>query len=737
MVTIGRKLRWVAVPAMLGLFAAMGLAPAAAVGRSAPASRIGHRLSGGITFDHSTIVDPYYLVGEPNIAFDKSGNIFASGPDGTTTQISVFWKSSDGGTQWHTVGVLPPAKPDSVSGGGDTEFTIDKNDNIYASDLQALQCQSTFISTDHGNTFTTGEGCLPETDRQWMGNYTGTDGITRVYLGSNNLGLGCYLLVSTDGGHSYLPPGGAGTTGVIDGNDCEGRFVVDQRNGNIFEPMSGGGIEKSSDGGVTWHLVGNSGAQADLFSSLAEDSAGNLYQAWTDQGGGGALPRHVFLAVSKDGGATWKSFQVNSGPLQQFIMPWVVAGSSGRVAVVYYGTTDTGSTGGYAGSPSALWHVYTGFTTNATAKTPKFTQVQTDEHAMHRGAICDGGFPGCLLSDADRSMADFFEVGMDPSGRVYVVYNDNSDISTVSNIGRSYVAVARERTGPSLVKGNVVLPTSGNVSIDQHSVAGHNVTLSGSQGLPPGNWTNDAAGDALYPAAPVAGPNIAAMDVTQASASDDGNGNLTFKMSVADLSAPALATAEAQAGAPVWAFTFEYGYSHYFVEWRGGAAFDYGQVQSLDWPGLGAPAPKFLVYLPGGPANGTQTGNDVTFTVSAASVGGATNGKKLDNVTAWTWSERTGFPVTVDQAKSFSYIVGTPAAAQHQADGYVQLSLSPRFTHPVVATLSAGHWTATMKNLTTGGHTIYVRQVLSAALYNPGLWDDVVAGPVAHVAVTI
>ena len=114
--------------------------------------------SNGITFEHANLTDPERLVGEPDIAIDHLGGIYVSGPWGTPTQTSWFWKSDDMGINWHTIGIVPQ-KSNGQNGGGDTEITIAKNNDVFASDAQTLQCNSTFRSFDLGKTFLTGETC--------------------------------------------------------------------------------------------------------------------------------------------------------------------------------------------------------------------------------------------------------------------------------------------------------------------------------------------------------------------------------------------------------------------------------------------------------------------------------------------------------------------------------------------------------------------------------------------------
>ena len=112
-------------------------------------------LSNGITFDHAIWNDPIRMVGEPDVEIDNHGGIYVSGPGGSTTQTSWFWKSEDKGLQWHIVGC--PDKSNCQNGGGDTEITLARNRDVFGSDLQTLACNSAIRSLDEGKTFTTSE----------------------------------------------------------------------------------------------------------------------------------------------------------------------------------------------------------------------------------------------------------------------------------------------------------------------------------------------------------------------------------------------------------------------------------------------------------------------------------------------------------------------------------------------------------------------------------------------------
>jgi uncharacterized repeat protein (TIGR01451 family) len=708
--------------------------------------------SNGITFDHANLNDPVRMVGEPDIEIDNHGGTYVSGPGGSTTQASWFWKSMDKGIQWYLVGC--PGKSNCQNGGGDTEITIANNRDVFASDLQTLQCNSTFRSYDEGKTWLPGEGCFPETDRQWMGVFDPNSGPVgrRIYLGANHVAgfSGCYVLVSTDNGITYLPPDPNKNLPANIGGSCIGRFAVDPHNGEIFVPVSGG-TRESSDGGKTWTKLPGPGAVGNFFAPIAMDTAGNLWQAWTDT-------QKAYVSYSLDRGQTWHSpIQVSHPGLAQTDFVWLAVGDPGRVAVVFYGTTDTQrdpSVPAYGG-PNALWHAYASISTDALAANPTFTQVQATEHVMHRGPICNGGFPGCLTHNSDRSMADFFMVDKDPQGRIFIAYNENSDLSEVTPgqfIGKPINAVIRLRTGPSLFasQGNLLPdPTPANVAINSASLSGGTLSVNGTHGLPPGNWSTDPAGDAKLPVwlptgAP--GPNHPALDLLEASAGGSGN-TLTFKLRLADLSPAALADAATTGGTPAWMVTWWQGtggigpgtmnppyYSHWFVKWLGGDQFVYGRVGSIDAPALGAPTPKLLTYVPSGNASGSVNGNEVTISVPLNKLGGLKSGDKIDHVATYTLAEHSDITLTdvVDQAKTFSYRIGTPATAQHFPDGYVEVSLDPSFASPTRATLSSSGntWTAQLSGAPFSG-TVYARQILSKDLYTP-VWDDVQAGPVAQ-----
>jgi hypothetical protein len=164
------------------------------------------------------------------------------------------------------------------------------------------------------------------------------------------------------------------------------------------------------------------------------------------------------------------------------------------------------------------------------------------------------------------------------------------------------------------------------------------------------------------------------------------------------------------------------------VKWLGATVFQYGTVSSINSAALGAPTPKTLTYVPDGIATGVVNGNDVTITVPLTGFG-LVAGDKIDHIIAYSMVEHADVTLNdwADQVKSFSYIIGTPAAKQHLADGYVQVSTN-NFATSTLATLNSANntWTASLP--VAGSGTVCARQVLAKDLYTP-LWDDVQAGP--------
>src|SRR5207253_3817651 len=122
--------------------------------------------TGGIAFGPSTVADPVRTEGEPGIPVERNGNIWESGPWGTSTQMSFVHRSTDGGDSFHPTS--PAMRPDAPPGGGDTDIVTDDQGFAYFVDLEGLANLGVAVSNDGGNTWRKNPIATdPAQDRQW------------------------------------------------------------------------------------------------------------------------------------------------------------------------------------------------------------------------------------------------------------------------------------------------------------------------------------------------------------------------------------------------------------------------------------------------------------------------------------------------------------------------------------------------------------------------------------------
>src|SRR5256714_14094968 len=124
------------------------------------------RPTGGIAFGPSTVADPVRTEGEPMIHVDRNGNIWESGPWGTSTQLSFVHRSTDGGDSFHLTSSTQ--RPDAPPGGGDTDIVTDDQGFAYFVDLEGLANLGVAVSNDGGNTWRKNPIAVgPAQDRPW------------------------------------------------------------------------------------------------------------------------------------------------------------------------------------------------------------------------------------------------------------------------------------------------------------------------------------------------------------------------------------------------------------------------------------------------------------------------------------------------------------------------------------------------------------------------------------------
>src|SRR5437588_11458065 len=156
-----------------------------------------------------------------------------------------------------------------------------------------------------------------------------------------------------------------------------------------------------------------------------------------------------------------------------------------------------------------------------TGQRPSIALVKVSPHPMNYNDLCLQG-TGCISSQGNRNLADFFTVTIDKSGAAEIVYDDTSNglaqpgftptgNQTVDHAGAAVVTVARQSSGPGL----------------------YGTAVSGLSNAPTSGIT-DPSGDALYPV--IGGTNVPGMELLGSSiglASDGRTLNITTK--IADL----------------------------------------------------------------------------------------------------------------------------------------------------------------------------------------------------------
>lgn len=662
--------------------------------------------SQGLAFSASVPADPQRDESEPIIEISRDGHIYTCGPTGFSNGAEYSQVSTDGGDQFHILG-LQPRGQHSVGGGGDCALATGATKNAFGNytyaytGLGALSGFATSTSSDNGHSIAsagadanggiTSNGVLA--DRQWM---TFTDDHTVLLSWNQQVPRNVVVQKSTDGGLTYSP-----VTSVAAPNpEFPGPLRYIQSSNIVYMPWTNGeqvNLAVSRDGGTTWGDCriaagdtvkgGTSG-----FAVADHDSAGNVYVVWSDSSDyhtwlsvvpaaqvSGCTQSTDDVAATDDGeptldvGAT-APVQVDRDAVRTTVFPWVAAGGApGRVAVAFYGATADGDPN--SGEFDAAWNVYVNQSLNALDATRTFSQVQATTHPMHYDSICLNGL-GCDLAvpKGDRTLADFFAIGYDPSsGRLSVVF-DRDNKKPGEDLG--HIATP-------MVVSQVAGPSNGGGTV---AVANRSALRSS---------TADATGDAqsayslMAPgAAPPAPPtkNEPAADFTGSSVASDGAGGLKVTLKVASLSTTSLTQALADTGglSLLWVWRFANGYqdSAASVRWNPAQGFTFGwndyAVGSM--PCVGATngvndEEKCVVYPGDKPLTGTvdQLTGTMTLTIpasylrqlSGADAAGrpleaaAAPGARFYDGTAFSFANTTG---ATQESQSFLYTLdNTPA----------------------------------------------------------------------------
>ena len=553
------------------LISAAALAAIAAL--ALPPQTGGAATTPGITFSAPRIVDPVRTYGEPDVKTGLDGTTYVSGPWGTGTQRSIWNRSTDGGETFlpmHQIPITSTAESDTNHpgpGGGDTEISIARDGTTFYADLAALLTLKVARWDPATKTMTTnvlhrGDQNLNGYDRQWFAlwdppdrqaarnatGYTGPFPVNYLLFAEALLGASCASGSCESAAYSTDGVEYSETTLSYDMQN-DGPLEIDQKTGTVFEAIS---VEDLGDVGVA--ILTRDPAHPDdpalrnaeivkiadlpagtttraLFPVIAFDRARNLYVAWVTRANKTSAQDpnawQIWYSYSKasSGWHTWSDpVQISSAPARTNVMPWAVAGSGGRLAVVWYGTNDA------THNPSTqdnhqVWHVYLDVITSAASSSPDIRQVQATPHPMHYGTICLEG-TGCIAQQGNRNLADFFQVYLDPrDGAIEIAYDDTSNENTQRVA--SGPGVPPPIDGAADHRGSPVVTL-----LKQNSGIGlFGTAISGPRAG--GSAMSDLNGDADFD--PIYGPlNVPQLDIKALSVRTDGT-DLILKLSVKDL----------------------------------------------------------------------------------------------------------------------------------------------------------------------------------------------------------
>lgn len=483
--------------------------------------------------------------GEPAVKFDPQGNAWITGIAGVGAGIGL-WKIPAGDVCASSPIFLD--NPDAGVGGGDTDIEIASVPNalgfynIYTSSLTLANVTSS-TSMDGGVTFvpTPISTPIPVNDRQWNAAY----GQRTLYLswreGATQPGNTLLVTRSAAAGSpgTFLGPFPVWTDAEVSDPLLPhqlGNMAADQRpggdevtgmagpngEGNVYHGFSQSGnqiwVAVSRDFGATWNsTLVYEGAEGEsfehIFTWVAVDLAGNVYTTWSDNSS-------VFYRASTDiktsDTPTWsRPIRASNGPdTRTGLLPMIEAGSDGRIIMGWYGSSASSPD-----DPTAEWHYFHARSNNATDAVPVIEQIRVSDHVMHTGVVCQEG----LNCDCCRELLECQELAVNPT--------DGSSLVTYGGAGGIYVT--KEVAGTSAIDGLTIVDNSENCPTpDSCSVA----LAAGSACIPPGiPLAEDPTGDVAQP------PPIGTTqhDIQAAWGAEpylgEGVRRLVFTMKVADL----------------------------------------------------------------------------------------------------------------------------------------------------------------------------------------------------------
>jgi hypothetical protein len=275
--------------------------------------------------------------------------------------------------------------------------------------------------------------------------------------------------ISRDGGLTYGPQIRAYNTAV---DNCSGihGHIKSAADGTLYLPVrycaDGTGAEHpglavSEDGGLTWRLSRLdkhiAGGQGDPAVGVGAD--GTLYFA--SASAISPAKRYdatkIEVSVSRDKGKTWTGPVDLSTPvgLKNVEFPLAIAGDGDRATVGWIGTTSAGNDSNCDGAKpfKGNWALYLSTTYDRGAT---WTTVNaTGADPVQRGGVYRAAGADSDTSSSCRNMLDFTEITLDDKGRALVAFADGCVAACVATDNRTLsrakkATIARQTGGRSL-----------------------------------------------------------------------------------------------------------------------------------------------------------------------------------------------------------------------------------------------------------------------------------------------
>ncbi|TMK18309.1 MAG: exo-alpha-sialidase [Actinobacteria bacterium] len=398
---------------------------------------------------------------EPAIDVADDGTFFGSSENGLGGGTDA-WKATSTDAR-HFVELPSPNQTSATQdtgfgpGGGDTDIAVatatnaSGRYNVYVSSL-TLANVDVSTSTDGGASWSLNPvgATIPGDDRPWIA----AVGARKACVSYHDVAtFRIHVNCSSDAGTTFTQLGEAidADHAFLTEQNQIGNLVISRTGGNaIYQIMVGPTdaeelvtcgtpagppscyrtvwLAVSTDGGQTFtdRKVYTGGPDQSFnhnFPNVAVDRAGNAYVAFSDN-------HDVYFSFSTNGGATWtQAVGVNKAGANTAIFPWLEAGASGKVDLVYYGSSYFDGINPPDSYPDgAAWFVYIAQNLRATTPGSSFSQTQASP-VVHYGGVCEGG----ISCTGNRDLYDDFGVAASPvTGMASIIYSDDQYSNTAS-----------------------------------------------------------------------------------------------------------------------------------------------------------------------------------------------------------------------------------------------------------------------------------------------------------------